>query len=373
MASLANLLRNDVKSLSRKHNPMSHDRDWLRHVYTTFDIDPASRVAYVRKFRFDQTYIFMIQEYGERMSPRCVSQISNLTVEEEDLITADFGPLTLDEALANADDPSMSSKFLASKSVVNGEIILRFAADRTVKASFTDFSERMKKIVDVEIIDWAQAQQAEVEAEAKPHRNSTDAHLRAISSNTEQMNQLFQESSADIAHLHAQSSSALNLATSASAKIDETTRKLGHVNEETFRQRLNDSEGWPWATSFRFDTLVELVDWIGLKIQAERAERRTAFKNIVDMCVGNFDGFEKGRGVDWDSVCDPSVKGIDLVAVSICSSILLPRQRPFMQGIPISSLEGEGRRLIRDYGEQIHPHRPRSRVHETSRKSISSR
>ena len=293
MASLANQLRNQVQSLSRKHNPINYDRDWQSYVYTTFDIDPASPIAYMRKFRFDQTYIFTIQEYGERMSPRCVSQISNLTIEDEDLTTADFGPLTLDEALIDADDPSISSKCLASESVSNGEIVLCFTADSTVKVLLTDLSERMENIVDVEIIDSTQAQQAEVEAEVKPHRSSIYAHRRAITSNTEHMNQFFQKSYVDIAHLHVKSTSTLNMAISASSEIAETTRKLGHINEETFRQRLSDSEGSPWTTSFCFNT--ELADWIGSKIQVERQERRTAF---VNMCVRNFDVFEKGRAVD---------------------------------------------------------------------------
>ena len=122
-------------------------------------------------------------------------------------------------------------------------------------------------------------------------------------------------------------------------KIEETTRKLGHINEETFRQQLNDKQGSPGAKSFRFDTLADIVEWAGRKIQANKKERRIALRNIVEMCVGNFDGFKVGKEVDWTAVYGPSVSGVDLVVVAVCSFILFFGACTYVQRISISSMD----------------------------------
>jgi hypothetical protein len=313
------LLRNQVKSLSRKHDPVAHEREWLKHVYTTFEISPSSRIAYTRKFRFHNTLIFTIQEYGERMSPRRASELCKLAVKEEHMRDADFGRIYFEQALIDMDGPAMTSKLLVSEAVTDGEIIIPFAADRTIKASFKEFQERVDNIIHVEVIDWAHTQQMELQ----PLRNSLDVMLRDLSANTEQVNFLFQKTSDEISHIHGQTQSALTFATSTSTKIEEPNRKLGHVNEEIFRQRLNDQEGSPWAKSFRFDTLADIVEWAGLKIQANKNERRIALRHIVEMCIGNFDGFKVGKDVDWTAVYGPSVNDIDLVVVAVRTFILL--------------------------------------------------
>lgn len=161
------------------------------------------------------------------------------------------------------DNPTMNSKLLMSKEVTDGEIITPFAADRTIKGLFKELQERVDNIVHVEVIDWAHMQQIELQ----PLRNSLDTMLRDLSANTEQVNFLLQKTFAEISHFHRQTQKALTIATSTSTKIGETARKLGHVNEEIFRQRLNHQEGPP---SFRFDTLADIVEWAGLKIQANK-------------------------------------------------------------------------------------------------------
>jgi len=43
---------------------------------------------------------------------------------------------------------------------------------------------------------------------------------------------------------------ALSIAHSAGEKIEETNKKLGYINEQTFRHHLNTDEGLPWARGF---------------------------------------------------------------------------------------------------------------------------
>ena len=291
------------------------------------------------------------------MSPRCASELCKLAVGERHLRDADFGRVHFEQALLDMDNPAMTSKLLVSKAVTDGEIIIPFAADRTIKALFKELQVRVDNIVEVEIIDWTHVQQMEIQ----PLRNSPDAMLRDLSANTEQVNFLFQKTSAEICCIHGQIRNALDIATSASTKIEETTRKLGHVNEETFRQLLNNQEGSLWAKSFRFDNLADIVEWAGLKIQANKKERRIALRNIVEMCVGKFDGFKVGKEVDWTAVYGPSVNGINLVVVAVRTFILLFGACTYVQRISISSMDWKRPGIVEYLGGTEEKHSYRSR------------
>ena len=77
--------------------------------------------------------------------------------------------------------------------------------------------------------------------------------------------------------------------------MDETNKKLGLMHEETWRRRLTEEEGLPWARNFKFETLAELVDWVGGKIQSDRERRLMALRTIVATCVDKFTGFDDIR------------------------------------------------------------------------------
>ena len=163
---------------------MAHERDWLKHIYTNFDIGPSSRVTYTRKFKFQNHYVFTIQEVGDRMSPISAASLCNIPVQSIDLESAHVGPIDLEQALID---------------------------------------------------------------------------------------------------------------------IDEASPKFGHLTEETFRQRLSE-EGFPWAKSFAFDTLADVVEWVGINIKSNKAKRNNGLRTVVRMCVENFDGYKDDRPIDWTSI-----------------------------------------------------------------------
>ena len=85
MTSPSTILRNHVKALTRKHESFVTEEDWLHYVYTTFTIDISCRIAYLRKFRFQNICIYTVQEYGERVSSQYAATACHIVVTETDL------------------------------------------------------------------------------------------------------------------------------------------------------------------------------------------------------------------------------------------------------------------------------------------------
>ena len=82
-------------------------------------------------------------------------------------------------------------------------------------------------------------------------------------------------------------------AMTAKSSIEFTNRKLRYINKEKWRQRLADKEGLPWARLFEFDSLAELVNWIGTKLKTTRNKKQQALETLVEYCVSGFRGFHK--------------------------------------------------------------------------------
>lgn len=321
MASPSAILRNHVKTLTRKHESFVTERDWLNYVYTTFNIDTSCRIAYMRKFRFQNTCIYTVQEYGERVSPHYAAAACNIAVTETDLQRADLGPTTLEQALIDIDDNAVISKFFLSHTFTKGDIIIRYADTRTMKTTFKDFENRVGSIIDPACFNWDPS----LLLELNQSRNSSDIYVRDGSLNADNVHRLYQNSTTGLNHALTTAGEALLAAQSAATKLEEQNQKLGHLNEETFRQRLSDEEGSPWAKSFAFNTLSEIVEWTGMKIKASREERRKALSDIVRLCVRDFDGFKQANDrVDWYKVFDPfNESSLILIDGSIWQTLLL--------------------------------------------------
>lgn len=301
MASPSAVLRNHVKTLTRKHESFVAERDWLNYVYTTFTIDASCCIAYIRKFRFQNTCIYTVQEFGERVSSRYVAAACNIAVTETDLQHADLGPTTLEQALIDIDDNAYISQFLVSYTSSKGDIIIRYTDTRTMKATFKDFENRVSSIIDLVCFNWDRSLLLELDRS----RNSPDIYIRDGSFNADNVYRLYQNSTTGLNHALTTAGKALLAAQSTSTKIEEQNQKLGHLNEETFRQRLCDEVGIPWAKSLAFDTLLEIVEWTGRKIKASREERGKALRDIVRLCVGEFDGFKQANeNFNWYKVFD---------------------------------------------------------------------
>jgi hypothetical protein len=236
------------------------------------------------------------------MSTHYAASLCNLTVRQSDFQNADLGPITLEQALIDMDNNSIVSKLLVSDTVTAGDIVIRYAEGRTLKGSFQDFERRVGNIIELEVINWSKAVVSELEIS----RNSPDSYVRDVSLNTENVDRLYNNSSTALAHALKKALEALSLAQAAGTKLEETNKKLGFVNEQTFRQHLNVEEGIPWARAFRFNTLNEIVEWTGVKINASKKKRGEAMEDIVRMCVAGFDGYtDASDKVDWMKVYGP--------------------------------------------------------------------
>ena len=130
----AQILQNQAKTLTVKTPPLDNERDWIRYVYQNLDITAASRVAYIRKFQFQNTYIFAIQEYGQGMSSLSASSFSGVKPNEYRIQRADRGVVNLEQALKDVEDSSITGKAIIADALTKGEIILQFNHERTLKA-----------------------------------------------------------------------------------------------------------------------------------------------------------------------------------------------------------------------------------------------
>ena len=102
--------------------------------------------------------------------------------------------------------------------------------------------------------------------------------------------------------LLAKAETANKTAATAKSSIEFTNRKLGYINEEKWRQRLADEEGLLWARPFEFDSLAELVNWIGTKLKTTRDKKQQALETLVEYCVGGFRGFHEVENREWHDV-----------------------------------------------------------------------
>ena len=138
------------------------------------------------------------------MSPQCASELCKLAVGEKDLRDADVGRVHIEQALLDMDDPGMTSTLLVSKAVTDGEIIIPFATDRTIKTLFNELSITLstpRLSIGDTCSRWNSGP-------------SEITMLRDLSANTEQVNCLFQKTSAERSHIHGQIQNALAIATS---------------------------------------------------------------------------------------------------------------------------------------------------------------
>jgi hypothetical protein len=301
-ASPSQIQRSKVKSLTVKHDPIDNEPEWIRHVYKQLNITAASRITYMRKYQFQNTLIYMVQEYGERISSSYAASLCKIKVTESELSKADFGFIFLEQALIDLGDSSKAGKLLVSDSVIGGDIIVQYNNERTVKASFKEFVTKVGEIIEVEQVCLDEC----IVNDLQNSRNSPESHVRDVVLNADNLNRLQRNSSEASSVALAKAIKALSTAELARVKVDETTKKLGRLNEETIRHRLNGEEGIPWASSFRFETLWEIVDWVGMKIKADKNERFKAMRDIVRLCVAGFEGYvEADDNIDWEKVFDP--------------------------------------------------------------------
>lgn len=99
-------------------------------------------------------------------------------------------------------------------------------------------------------------------------RNSPDRHVRKAGFSHDKIDGLQTNSSAAVSLAFKTALEALSSAPTTGAKIDDANKKPGYLNEETVRQHLNAEMGIPWARLFRFDTLRDIVEWVGDRIKA---------------------------------------------------------------------------------------------------------
>ena len=300
-----NILRNNVQSLTRRHDAFHSDHEWMGYVYRTFDINTVNHVGYIMKFQVNDMCIFTIIQFGELMTAEIATSACGMMVGEE-LRDVYKGTSTLEDALTHWEDTSITPRLCISDHFnEEGSIILRWSETRTIYTTYRKLEDKIGWIAELESVNYAPylftfLQQA---------HDSENVQTRSHVSLAQHLNALFHCNSEGLGYVLGKADEGLEIGRTAIRKLDETNKKLGYINEETFRHRLKEEEGFPWASNFKFDTLAELVEWIGVKLNRRYEERQRALGMIVRSCLGDFQG-HKGletelETTDWHDVTQP--------------------------------------------------------------------
>jgi hypothetical protein len=128
-------------------------------------------------------------------------------------------------------------------------------------------------------------------------RASDDDTIKSTPILTHLVNLNYQRYSEVVNFLLVKTQNALQVARMAESKLD-------YINE-TWRQRLGNEEGVLWSKNFQFDSLSELVYWVGMKMKRSRTEKQLALQNILRLSVDSFVGFAGIESTSWNDVSNP--------------------------------------------------------------------
>jgi hypothetical protein len=77
----------------------------------------------------------------------------------------------------------------------------------------------------------------------------------------------------------------------------------GGVTESTVRGILSPKFGYSWAASRHFQSLDEVINWVGQGIRASELQVKRAKKAMVEYVTDGFLGFDQGQAI----VCLPGL------------------------------------------------------------------
>lgn len=290
MTTPGKIIRNQIQSLTRKHTEIESPKQWLGYIYDTFDVGARVKIASTHKFTFQSAIVFIISPYGQIITPSVAALAAGLNHDEAIYISDET--IDLERALQCWDDPNtslylcLSKDFKDNASSNESTLVLKWNKARTVYTQCTLFKTTVAKLVNTRLFD-------------SPHRTSEHSlppNLLHI------LHQNHDNHTEAVSSLLTKFQLVLKTATTAESRVDETNQKLGYLNEEVWRQKLANEEGLSWATSFQFDSLRELVEWVGTKVKVNRVMKAKALQRIVNYCIGRFNGFHHTEGEMWNEV-----------------------------------------------------------------------
>jgi len=234
MASRNRISRNRLQSLSRKHPEFTSPREWLEYVYNTFNIGGTVKIATVHNFIFEGASVYTISPYGEIVTPAAAAAAAELSDDAASYVRDE--DVHLETTLKKWDEPNELSTLCLSNefndrttSADESTLIVRWNISRTLVAKCGVFKTYLTQVVDPKRFD----------SRVLSSERLLPANLLHL------MNENHHNSMQAVDFLLEKSERALTTATSIQTRMDDTSRKLGHITEETWRHRLASEEGAP--------------------------------------------------------------------------------------------------------------------------------
>ena len=290
-----NELLSRIQSLTRKHDSFTSPRMWFQYIYKTFEVSSTSRICCVHKHQSPTACVFTIQEFGEVVMPHIAASAAGIDASKAISMSYE-GPVDLESTLKYWKDVSCEPCLCMSDSFTDNHVLfLRWNDTRTLHSTYKIFKEKLSSLVKPHAFDASST----LKSELAQTQTSSDT-ITSTSMLTHLVNLNYQHHSEAMTFLLAKTQDALKVARTTKTQVEETSRKLGYINEETWR--LTDEEGALWPKSFQFDSLSELVDWVGMKMKRSRDEKQMALKTVVLLCLDKFDKFQRIDSTPWDDV-----------------------------------------------------------------------
>ena len=288
MTTPSQLARNHLQGLTRKHAFFDSAKTWLEYVYNTFKVGGAVKLACIHKFIFDTATVFTLVPYGQIITPRIAALAAEM--EYDNVVYVCDETVDLESVIDSWDNPKAKLYFCISNDFSNdatankSTVILNFSTNRTVHSEWSQFESTLGKLLRTCNFD-------------SPHRSTENTLPPNLLNVIRHNNQNCTEA---VNFLLAKSQVVYESVQTAETRVSDINQKLGYLNEEIWRQKIADEEGSPWAKSFEFDSLGELVEWVGTKLKVSGLRREIAIKRIIRYCVGGFEGFHKDG--TWNEV-----------------------------------------------------------------------
>lgn len=285
--------RSKIRSASQKHEDFGNLRQWVDYVYEKFEFSKETRVCRMVRYELHDACINILVEFSEFISAINAAAAANMKVDMKALVLAQGSVSYLESALQTFDDASKITQIYISSQLVDKDLIMPFSPDRTLAISASNLLDKLSTLASVEVYDFGATSVQPLTGPVTPAM--AEQHMMT-SSITTSMDNLRHSSlpGIEIAIGAHRLSKTNNSDTEVlKGRYENTQQRLGYINETTFRLHLRENHGVPFAEGVRVECLVDLVSWIGEKINASSAQKIDASEILLKFCLGDFDGYGK--------------------------------------------------------------------------------
>ena len=187
----------------------------------------------------------------------------------------------LGPALKALDDSTRNPRILISHELLQHELVLQYSGNSTLQIRCDQLLENINKIQRSQIVDFSASTNEEIMPLATSSSKSPIESPMLDPLLTKGINNLRHSTSTGISKAVNTSHMAFTNGELLARRMNETSQRLGYMNEEMWRLHLARKEGEHWARRVHIQSLEDLVKWIGTEISATKGECIAALDDLI--------------------------------------------------------------------------------------------